>query len=181
MDFPSFSTLPFFVGTYSRWGAAHEVSRFGNFTPSSQTWPVANRAYYFPMWVPWPYPVKRIWWVNGTSVTTTNVDFGIYTIDGTRLYSTGSTVMAGASAAQYVTPSPDLILSPGRYYFALSDDSTTLGRGFFGNAAVSVSRCRRAGILQEDSALPLPATMTPVAVTSSMVSLCGVTRTASGF
>ena len=182
-DFPSTPPLPLFVHTWSRWGVAQEA-RTGT-VPSviSITWPVANTAFYLPVWLPWAYPVRRVWWYNGSSVTSTNMDFGIYSADGgERIYSTGSTAASGVNAAQYVDAT-DFMLGPGRYYFALADSSNTANRGGQGSttAPTTVARCRIAGILQEASALPLPATMTPSAVANICLPLCGITRTASGF
>ena len=149
-------------------------------TIGTLTWPAANTAFFVPMWIPFAYPVRRVFWANQT-VTTQNMDFGIYTADGSRIYSTGSTAASGANAPQYVTPSTDFILAPGRYYFALSDSSTTANEGGQGSSAPALARLRLAGVLEETSALPLPATMTPVAATNSRFPLCGVTLTTTGF
>lgn len=182
MDYPKLPPLPLFLHTWTRYAGIFEVSKSTTgITPASSTWPVANTAFYIPIWLPWPYPVKRVFWVNGSSVASTNMDLGIYTAAGTRIYSTGSTAASGASATQYVTPSPDFILAPGRYYFALSDSSTTANRGGQASTAPTVARIRLAGLLQEASALPLPANMTPAAVANAYLPLFGVTRLASGF
>lgn len=147
---------------------------------ASATWPVASTAFYVPVYLPWPYPVARVFWYNGSSVASVNVDFGIYTADGTLIYSTGSTARSGASAAQYVTPT-SFLLSSGRYYFGHSCDSTTANRGGVASTTGTVARSALAGLLQEASALPLPATMTPVTIANVYLPLCGITRTASGF
>jgi len=149
---------------------------------ASGTWPVGNAAFYVPMWLPWPYQVKRVFWYNGSSVTTVNVDFGIYNADGTRIYSTGSTARSGVSASQFVSPGTEILLLPGRYYFAHSCDSSTVNRGGVAATSGTVGRLALGGILQENlGAVTLPATMTPVTVANVYIPLCGVTRTASGF
>lgn len=181
-DYPQNTTTPLFIQTWSRYGLAVEAARgLGFSTPGSITWPVGSTAFYIPMWIPWPYLVKRVFWVNGSSVASTNRDFGIYTADGTRIYSTGSTAASGTSSVQYVTPGTEILLSPGRYYFALSTDSTTTNRGGQGATGGTAARLEIAGILQEASALPLPATMTPAAVANTCFPYCGVTRTSTGF
>ena len=134
-----------------------------------------------PFWLPWPYPVNRVFWLNGSSVTSVNVDVGIYTADGTQIYHTGSVARSGTTASQYVTPSPTFVLTPGRYYFGYSCDSVTANRGGYANASVTATRLRLYGMLQQASVLPLPATMTGVAVTSAFFPLCGITRTTTGF
>lgn len=181
-DWPTVPPLPLFLHTWTRWGAAWEISRnFGPITASNGiTWPAANRAIYVPMWIPWPYPVVRVFWVVGSANTATNMDFGIFTASGTKIYSTGSTAEGTVSTTQYTTPT-QFVLAPGRYYFALSCSTTTASCGGVGTvAATALSAERQAGLLQEAS-LPLPATMTGVAMAASCVPLCGVTRTPSGF
>jgi hypothetical protein len=184
MDFPSNPPLPLFVHTYTRWGPANEYRAIAaaNLTFSvSITWPVANTAFYMPVVLPWAFPVRRVFWANGSSVTSTNMDFGIYTAEGTRLYSTGSTAASGVSAVQYVTPGTDLLLSPGTYYFALADSTTTANRGGMGATTATVLVLRKLGVLQQATALALPANMTGAAVTNSCLPFCGVTRTTTGF
>ena len=182
-DFPTLYPTPLFVHTWSPWSAFDDIyGVIGSITfTASGTWPVASAAFYVPIWLPWPYLVSRVFWYNGSSVASVNVDFGIYNADGTLIYSTGSTARVGASAAQYVTPSTPFVLSPGQYYFGHSCDSTTASRGGFTSTTGTVGRLALAGYLQQGSALPLPATMTPVTVANVYHPLCGITRTASGF
>ena len=125
-DFPGGVVTPLFIHTYSGYSAVG--TRCGAFTIASATWPVANTAYYIPFWLPFPYNVRRVFWVNGSSVTSTNRDFGIYTADGVRLYSTTSTAAVGISVPQYVDAT-DFLLTPGAYYFGLSSSSITANRG----------------------------------------------------
>lgn len=182
MDFPGNQPTPLFVHTFTRWGGARDLSAIsGSASLASLTWPVADTAFYVPMWIPWPYLVERVFWVNGTSTTTVNMDFGIYNADGTRIYSTGATAEGTVSVPQYTTPSTDILLVPGRYYFGLMCSSVTAARGGQGTTTGTVARYRMAGILQQATANPLPATMTPSAVANVCLPICGVTRTTTGF
>ena len=181
-DFPVVSVPPLFLHTWTRWSGGLTMVYQGSITTIvSTTWPSANLAKYIPMFLPFYYNVRRVFWVNGSSVTTTNRDFGIYTASGTRIYSTGSIAASVASVPQYVTPSTDLWLSPGNYYFALSTSTVTANRGPEGATNTTLARERLCGFLQEVSALPLPATMTPAVVSSLTFPLCGVTSTTTGF
>jgi len=181
MDLPGSPPLPVLISSYSRWGVAAEYAALqAGLALASNTWPVANTAFYLPLMIPWPYPVRRIFWGNGSSVTSTNMDAGIYTWEGVRLFSTGSTAASGVGALQYVALGTELILTPGRYYLALADSSTTANRGGIA-AAGTVSRNRQIGILQEASALPLPANMTGAQVANAYIPVVGVTKLASGF
>jgi len=180
MDFPQTTIAPLFVNSLSRYSAGIEVTV--PFAPAmnSLTWPTANKAIYIPFALEFSYPVRRVFWLNGSSVTSTNFDFGIYSQSGTKLYSSGSTAAAGASVLQFVTPTA-FLLSPGIYYMALSCSSITSNRGTSGLTSLTAPRNRMAGLLEEASALPLPATMTPVACTFTIYPLMGITQTASGF
>ncbi len=176
-DFPT-DQLPLHVHTWSACGPVGILRIALGSTPPAAFTTTANRATYMPMIIPWEYPVKRVFWVNGSTITTTNVDFGIYTSSGVRLYSTGSTAMVGASLTQYVTPSVPFVLPAGMYYFAWTCSGTT-SRGF-GNAVSAVQNGNLMGLLSQSTALPLPATATFVTVSSGMI-FCGITRTESGF
>ncbi len=183
-DYPTNIPTPLFVHTYTRWASTSDLGKIsgaGVVSFGSITWPGADIAFYVPIAIPWPYPVKRVYWINGSSVTSVNMDFGIYTADGTRIYSTGATAASGVSATQYTTPSPDFILPAGRYYFALMSSSATANRGGQGTVGTTAVRQRLVGMLEQATANPLPATMTGASVTHPCVPACGVTRTASGF
>lgn len=181
-DWPTNPPLPLFVHTWSRWSGIWDAAQsFGGLTLASITWPAANRAIYVPMWIPWPYPVARVFWIVGTANTSTNMDFGIYNADGTRIYSTGSTAEGTVSTVQYTTPT-QFVLAPGRYYFALTASTLTASCGGQGStSSLALIAERQSGLLQQATALPLPATMTGASMANSCMPLCGVTRTPSGF
>ena len=182
-DFPprgSQPATPLHVRAYTL-GLGLEAQTLANFSqgpPTTTTW-VANLVQYNPVSLPYDYPVSRVWWTNGGTVTTTNVDFGIYTADGTRIYNTGSTTMVGVTSVQYVTPTA-FVLPAGAYYFAWTCDNTT-GRAqtYSGSALAS----QMVGLLEETTgAFGLPATMTPVSFTRAWgYNSCGLTRTTTGF
>jgi hypothetical protein len=98
---------------------------------SGQSWPSANRAFFYPIVLPFPYTVRRMFWLN-SSGTTLDRDVGIYTEDGAALYTSGATAASGANAAQYVTLGTPLTLSPGRYYLACAVSNTTANCGLQG-------------------------------------------------
>lgn len=176
MDFPRLyePTLPLHIHTLSQ----YSVGLLSNTTGAvaSRSWPTANRALYIPFVLPWSYPVIRVFWMNGSAAGGKN-DFGIYSIDGRRIYSTGETEQSGASAFQYVTPTA-FELPAGSYYFGMAYSETT--NKLSGTSSAEITN-RLAGILQQASALPLPATATFAQNAAAVVPLCGITRTASGF
>ena len=121
-------------------------------------WPAANQAIFVPLAVPAWQKCVTGWWVNGSTITGSNVDVGIYSIEGVRLASTGSVAMAGASSYQSASFASIVELPPGPYYLAMACDGTT-ARGW-GVSTPATNEGRIAGLLQMASAFPLPATAT---------------------
>ena len=146
---------------------------------ASLTW-VANLCIYIPMTLPWDYPVSRVFWVNGATITSTDASFAIYSDDGTRIYTTGAVAMSGASNnSQYVTPSTPFVLSAGSYFFAWSCNNSA--NRVAGTGSLTALAQRGGGIFQEASAHPAPATPTFAAAAQAVYPFCGVTSTTTGF
>jgi hypothetical protein len=179
-DFPNPAVLPQFIHPWTQYGISNDVHfHITAAPPASITW-VANQAIYMPVSIPWPYPVARIFWVNGATVAN-NADFAIYTPSGARIFSAGSTVTAGASAPQFVTPGTPFLLDAGDYYFAWNCSGTTTAA--FGVVMPTAGQAALCGILSQAVgavALPATATFATAPLTVGPV-LCGITRTASGF
>lgn len=180
-DFPGPGQPPPFLhtwmGEYS--GALDACLYTGTgIAAASVTWATANQARYIPVSFPWAYSVKRVFWVNGATVTG-NMDFGIYNPDGTRIYSTGSTAQTGnASIPQFVTPTA-FVLPPGDYYFA-QNCSGTAGAAW-GNAVAAEGQ-QFAGILQQAvGSVALPAAATFASASVAGIGLCGITSTTTTF
>lgn len=137
--------------------------------PGSSAWPSANRALYIPFWLRTPYLARKLWWANG-GVVTANVDCGIYSAGGTLLVSTGSTAMSGANTVQSVDV--NYWLTPGRYFMAL----VLSGTSQIQRAVPSINAIKFSGMVQETSALPLPAVMTPETCASAYYPFFGLTN-----
>ncbi len=129
--------------------------------PSDVAHPTANLALFIPFVMYEPGVVKRLLITNGATVTG-NIDAGIYSADGTRLVSMGSTAMSGASAVQAMDIT-DTLLGRGLFYLAFASDSGTAS--FFGWNLPS--HPEGTGIYQMASAFALPATATFAAVANS--------------
>lgn len=117
---------------------------------TSTAWSTANAALYFPIWLPEPCVVTVAWWQNGTTATG-NIDCGIYTSDGKRILSTGSTAQSGTSAIQSVNIT-DTQLPEGLIYLALAASS---GSATFWETAAGPNGYT-SGIKLQLSAFPLP-------------------------
>lgn len=181
-DFPVSSLSPLTIATPTQ----HALAVLGTCASSSSNAgnvsPTKERAVYIPFVVPNRYPVARVFWVNGATVTSSENDLGIYTLDGKRLYRTGKTVLSGATQTQFVTPSTPFLLSPGTYYFALLFVSGTVTSRWYGfGGTVTAEVMRAAGIREQGGITELPETATFASATALTIPHIGVTRTASGF
>ncbi len=140
---------------------------------SSAAWPAANRAVYVPFQVVSPLVVTQLFHWNGSAVSG-NIDIGIYSVDGRRIVSSGSTAQAGTSVLQLFDVT-DTVLPAGSYYFALAIDNTT---GTTTRTSITVTVARTLGFFQENSAFPLPATATFALANSTVVPVMGLTTQA---
>ena len=175
MDFPTVHRTPRLIHSWMSYFPIADSHAMGlSPTASSVAWPLANRALYVPFTLPFDYPVLRVFWVNGAT-TTGNGDLGIYTEDGSRIYSTGSIARTTTSGPQFTTVATPFWLGAGiPYYIALSINATTTA--MLGNITVTAVFARLLGMLEQASALPLPATMTGVAPTGAGYPLVGFSR-----
>lgn len=183
MDFPAlYETTPFHIHSFSRYTCASQLAWVNGIAGASnlttRSWPAANLGIFIPLMLPFQYPVARVFICNGGTVTK-NFDIGIYTTDGARIFSTGATAQSGASAIQYVTVSPQVVLVPGTYYMAVTMDGTN-GTAFASNLITAINM-RLAGCLQQGSIGTLPSSATFAAVTNAFWPLFGLTRTTTGF
>ncbi len=137
---------------------------------ASATWLGADVALYMPFIVRKEFVVKQFRLANGGTLAG-NVDLGIYdsTAEGlpqTLQDSTGSTAHAGANDVQLFNVS-NIALSAGLYYMAaaLSSASATVVSAVI-DLHTNFTTLDRPhsldGVFEEASALPLPATATPV-------------------
>lgn len=171
---------PPLLHTWSRYSGIYEARAMaGALAAASTSWNTANQARFVPMSLPWGYPVRQAFWVNGSTVTSTNNDFAVYTMDGVRLFSTGSTAQSGTNAPQFVDVA-DFWLPPGDYYFALNIDSNAINR-IFGNALTAENQSL-AGIKQQAlGSVALPAAASFAAPSAVGVGIFGVTWSETGF
>lgn len=140
----------------------------GGATPAGLAWPTANDAIFVPLYITEPTLIKRLFILNGGTVSG-NLDLGIYTADGGRLRSSGSTAQSGTTAIQFVDIT-DIVLGSGRYYLACAMNGTT-GTAFRAN--VSAARLQQVGVARMASAFALPSSATLVAAASGYMPLIG--------
>jgi hypothetical protein len=141
---------------------------------ASATFPTANKALFFPFFLSKSITALQFLWYNGT-VVSGNIDVGIYTEDGTRLYALGSTPQTGTSIIQSIgLLSPGLTFGPGLFYLAITMDNTT-GTLFRGKAHASLTQVMsELGAAEMAAAFSLPATATLTSLTVDYIPVFGL-------
>lgn len=97
--------IPPMVSPWTRgWGTVNEGVL--DTTPTSTGWPNGNLGFYFPFYVPTTCVARRMWWVNGSTVSTAYmIEAGIYTDaggkPGARLATTGSIPQGTTTQIQF--------------------------------------------------------------------------------
>lgn len=137
---------------------------------AAAAWGSNNRAIY----VPWSFPYDAILYevrALGTN-TTGNYDLGFYSPLGARIASKGTTAMANAPLVLSIS---DMHVFAGQTYYiglVLSSTSGNVLACAIGGSEKNIGM----GVLYETSALPLPATMTPVVVNVDFLPMlvCGL-------
>jgi hypothetical protein len=171
--------IPPHLTNFSIYGSCFALRNIDSaINPVSATWTTGNQARYYPISIPFAYPVHRVFWANGSAVAGTR-DFGIYTKEYKLIYSTGSQSATGGTALQYYSTGLPIILQPGDYYFGFNCSATT--NAVWGKTVGAESQ-RYAGILQQAvGATTLPDPMVPATASVASINICGITWTPSGF
>ena len=145
---------------------------------ASAVWPAANRALYFPITRPSTIIVKQAFIMAGATwdgATPHHFDLGIYDGAGNKIVSTGATNMNGTINALQTVDITDTEIGPGLYYLAAAIDTGT-DTTFRSNP--SLGSLGLAGVQQQASAYPLPATATFAVVAATYVPVFGFTTQA---
>jgi hypothetical protein len=139
---------------------------------ASVVWGTANLARYMPFTLTDYYTVQAAWFLTGTCAAKTAY-MGIYTVDGRAVWLSSAFTTASDTINIVTTGGLPILLPPGSYYLALSFTSTTT-TGVFCVSGSRVGRVRLFGLLQQDTAAPLPATATFAAATSALIPVMGI-------
>jgi hypothetical protein len=159
---------------FSLWDAPGQA---GLDTPFASAVFAGSLATAHPFRIPFSYPVRRLFWVNGGAVAG-NVEIALYSAEGQQFWTSGLVAQAGVSTLQYV--SDDFILPPGAYFLTCVGDN--IAGAHWRRSNVAGFSGRAAGILQKSSASPLPASLSGFSVhATSAYWLCGLTLAASGY
>jgi len=144
-------------------GVGQEIALNEISATSSSTWPVANLALFFPIRVTDRCLVTGFATVN--TVSSGNIDVGLYTYDGSLVVSIGSTAMAGTNAWQ-AYDTTDTLIPAGFYYLAMAVSNTTAS---FSRMAPTAGLVAAWGVREQSTAFPLPSSMAASATTRAYV------------
>lgn len=147
------------------------IANYSPNVPASTVHPATNRAIFVPFSITGRYPVTKVWWTNGATISG-NVDVGVYSDDGALILHAGTTAQATANVIQSVTLATAVVLNPASYYMALEASSATAT--FF--AGVTVARALTlVGLAQQAvGSMPLPNSFTLAAPASAYLPIFGI-------
>lgn len=168
---PPFRVPPVNVTTLGRYGLGPGLpTMINSTTPDQGNESTANMATYVPMKFDHPLVLDKF--VLYTGVTSTpNFCIALYDYNFNRLITTGSVALQGSVGVQYVDVT-DYLIAPGIYYLAFAIASAVnIARQHMGN----IINSQTLGVLQEASAMPLPATGNPSTITTVFVPFIGFT------
>ncbi len=147
--------------------------------PASATYPAVQRAYYFPIVLAQPCTAFRLFWLNGATASTNNIQIGIYNDNdagtdgpGTSVVLGTSTLASGANVCQFDNIT-DTALYPGRYWLAIWGSGTTTT--IFRTAPSATLQRGMNCYLESSLASGLPATATPAQNTTPYIPIFGFT------
>ena len=172
MDFPGNWIPPVSISSASKY--CGEPGGYANgFSTTSATGALsANTTIYIPLNLPGPFPVRSFFWVNGTTVSASNVQMCIRNVGGGILVQSVATNQATASAMQIVLPTGGgtVLIPAGNYLLGIGAAS---GSSQFFSRTGALQLVARLGYNGSNTVLGAPnGTM----LATSVVPLCGISR-----
>ncbi len=169
MNFPKSNLPPMPTITSISLGSAGDMVATMNAGGALTDLNLTTGSRYYPFVLNRPITVDKLFIANGATVLG-NIDLGIYDASGTRIVSTGSTAMSGASSIQVINVA-DTTIGPGMYYLAFGNSATAAFQRVTGSA-VGIDTTL-AGLASE-ATFPLPASATFITTLNSSVALMGL-------
>jgi hypothetical protein len=135
-------------------------------TTGSRSWPVANKALFFPFAVEEGVTVYRMTFYAGNSGGG-NFDVGIYDLLGNRIVSSGSFAGGAGAGAFNSADLVDTVLSPNYYFMAMACDVTG-ATSLIASVPSSIAMAHH-GVCELVSGMPLPSVAALVKITSNFL------------
>lgn len=164
------------ISIWSPHACRDELSGLGaTAAPTSGAYTGANVVSAFPFQVGVPFPVRKVWWLNGTTASTNSADVAVYSADGaTRIAAGGGATIAGANAVQEIDVATDVLLPPGSYWCTYCQDGTT-ATPLQLNVSLGGTTQRLLGLAQmAGGAVPLGTSFTPAVATFTSIPIFGI-------
>lgn len=143
-----------------------------NAAPTSTT-TAANQRVYVPVQIVKTATLLDTFFVKGSGTLAGNVDISVYDSTLTKVVSTGSVAVSGATGLLQKVAIADTSLSAGRYYMSIAFNDAT-NTVYTWTIAGSP---RGYGVLMENSAFTAPATGTPGTADNFVVPIFGLSFT----
>jgi len=134
---------------------------------ASAPWTTAFYAIYYEFYIAEVTTIYKIGWMNG-SAGTGNICVAIYNDALSRLVTTGDVTRSGASAVQW-SDIADTVLQPGTYHCGVNHTATTANQcwgDLLANHPIGAAQVFENVREENVGAIALPATATPVALTT---------------
>ncbi|KKN74335.1 hypothetical protein LCGC14_0391360 [marine sediment metagenome] len=149
----------------------HYIANGGVFDDANIVWTTTNMGVYTPVSVNRARTIKKLYYYNGATVGSDNVDVGVYAADGdglpgARMVSIGPTATAGASAWQAFDIA-DTDLAPGLYYLAAVQDGVTDKATSLASTLIIAESRRHSIFEQAIGSGTLPSTASPAIITAT--------------
>lgn len=143
----------------------------GTAAPANNGYPAANLALYVPFVLEAPFLVTETWVESGSLTTSNETEIGVYTTDGTRLFTTATTVATGSDTVNS-SGMTDYLLEAGSYFLAFGCAGT---RNFLATT-LALGIYQSGGCLEETglTGANLPSTATFAIYTRAFLPLFGL-------
>lgn len=162
---PSYRPDDVLIGPLSIQAIGAELTGMGASNAASGTYPAADRALAYQFCTCDTILVRKLWWMNGTTVGTDTVQVGVYSEAGTtKIISGTAATTAGANLVQE-DDITDVELPGGRYWLVIVQNGVTSTPMSYATPAAIM---RSIGCAQMAAARPLPATFSPAAVAGAV-------------
>lgn len=144
----------------------------GGIITAGTAWPSNNLGIFVPFRIAQPFTFSKMGIV--VSSASGNLDLGVYSADGTKIVSSGSTAVGSNVNTVSVTSTT---IGPGLFYMAASFSTTAAQvMCYVFSATAKAGLIRALGVSQMASALALPATATFAANTGTIIPIMGLTN-----
>jgi hypothetical protein len=165
------------ITTHDRLSVGVNLAAGAAAAPAAASWGTADLVELVPFTVTRNFTVATVFWYNGSAVAG-SVQVGVYDSSFNLVFACTPASQAGVNALQLVSVTPALLI-PGQYFLALGASLSTAT--FFRSSLSVTNRYRALGALQATASFPMPASVSPVAVTGLGPRLYGISELAGIF